>query len=157
MRLLDEHEPWYETVQATLHYHEGEVGTPPGEDASLQQTCGSKGQETWTTPTDYASRVEANAKAAECSPWALDLPHWTANGENSGTAAFKRPLTKVDGISAISLKAGTYPLRGGYYIQNEDGTQINAHADNLSMTIADAAAALAFGSALLVGAIDVLC
>ena len=111
----DEAEPWWEMVQATLHWHEGETYVP-GEDTSLQQTCGTKCQATWGNNTDYASRFEANANAAECSPWAIDLPRWLF-GPTEAKAAFKRPLVDA-AISGISLKtSSSYPLKGGYYIQ----------------------------------------
>ena len=109
-------EPWWEMVQASLHWHEGETFVP-GEDTSLQQTCGAKGQETWGNTTDYASRVEANADAADCSPWAIDLPRWLF-GPKLAKAAFKRPLAMK--ASKIELKTGVaYPLRGGYYVQTD--------------------------------------
>ena len=81
--------------------------------STLQQSCGSKLQETLVN-TSYESRIEANEKAAECSPWAPDRSHWSADKDDI-LMAIKRKLDDKQ-VSHITLKNGTYPIRAGYVI-----------------------------------------
>ena len=140
-------------VQATLKFNE-KLAEARKENASVLQTCGTKGQETWTN-VDHASRKEANAKADGCSPWAYDLTQWKTD-DHDVTFAMERPLEDY-AISHISLKVGAdVPLRGGYHIQTEVNNQVSGHAADLTLTILDTATALAFGSTLLLGAMDLI-
>ena len=131
-RILDGDEAEYETVQATLEW---KPGKPKITDATgtLQQSCGSKLKET------LKDGVELNDEASKCSPWFPDYSHWSAKDDDI-LVAFKRKLEDPQ-VSQITLKNGTYEMRGGYYVMWATGANdpIMNHEASLEFTIADQA------------------
>ena len=133
-----EDEAWYETVQATLLF-DSAATTVAEANATLQQTCGAKLQDTWVD-TGYAGRAEAIAGDEKCSPWLSAAGEWAADAEDV-KAVFKRKLIEEQ-LSDIALKAGTYSMRGGFFVQTSASVvtgQASGFAENLELTIADSA------------------
>ena len=69
--------------------------------------------------------------------------------------AFKRKLVDPQ-VSHISLKSGTYEMRGGYFVQKDVDNQLMNHEASLEFTIADQAKAGLFVAAALVSTLGAL-
>lgn len=120
---------------------------------SLQQTCGSQGQEDWGN-WEATDRFEANADAQDCSPWMMTNDGWSITDAMVVKNQMQRPLKSVN--SSIEMKAGgSYPFRGGYYMQPPTGDTVSDFMEGHELVIADAAqAGLAAGAALIAAALS---
>ena len=150
-RILDS-DAEYETVQATVEWKPGKPVTRAT--GSLQQTCGSKLQETFVG-VSYEQRIEANNEAIKCSPWFPDLGHWSTD-DIDVLMAFKRKLDDPQ-VSQITLKSGTYEMRAGYFVETTGVTdQVMNHEASLEFTIADQAKAGLLVTAALLSTLSAL-
>ena len=144
MLLLDdseetEEDPWYETVQATITIDTSAEPVPVA-NQNLSQHCGHKLQETFVD-TAYTARNEDTGEVTEpCTPWLAVADGWS-NDAGEAEAAFKRKLVEKQ-LSEIDLKAGTYKVRAGFFVQTSASVltgQISKFNGDLEITIADSA------------------
>ena len=135
----------FELVQATIKFGASDF------DPSLQQTCGTKKQETFVN-TPYTDRVEASDEASGCSPWLADTSMWESD-EHDITVIFKRKLDEPQ-ASTINLTGGSYSLRGGFFVTDAN-TETTGFGEGLELMIGESGAMARFmaGTALLIGAI----
>ena len=151
-RILDEDEAEYETIQATVEWKPGKPVTDAT--GSLQQSCGSKLQETFVG-VSYEQRIEPNDEASKCSPWFPDYGHWSTD-DIDVLMAFKRKLDDPQ-VSQITLKSGTYEMRAGYFVQTTGLTdQVMNHEASLEFTVADQAKAGLLVTAALLSTLSAL-
>lgn len=133
-----EEDPWYETVQATITIDTSAEPVPVA-NQNLSQHCGTKLQETFVD-TAYTARREDTGEDVECTPWLAVADGWS-NDAGEAEAAFKRKLVEKQ-LSEIDLKAGTYKVRAGFFVQTSASVltgQISKFNGDLEITIADSA------------------